>query len=147
MTKSPSILPYIDSRLEIRWIPEIEGRGVFTKKDIKAGEIIEIAPLIIFPRKIMEMSIWLLQAEGVASKDFVLDQYGLTWSNDMTAIPLGWAAVYNHRDTNNCRFMAYEEEKLLGVKALQDIQANEQCCVSYGPDWFREKGWITKIEF
>jgi len=138
--------PYIDSRVEIRWIPEINGRGIFAREFIPAQTIIEKAPLVIFPKKLMEMAIWMLQADGMRSHEFKLDQYTVDWS-DQGAVPLGWAAIYNHSDTNNCEFHGFYEDELLGIIALRDIKAGEQCCVTYGSSWFAEKGYVKKVDF
>lgn len=138
--------PYIDSRVEIRWIPEINGRGIFAREDIPAQTFIEKAPLVIYPKKLMEMAIWMLQADGMRSEEFGLDQYAVDWS-DQCAVPLGWAAIYNHADTNNCEFFGFYEDDLLGIVTLRDIKEGEQCCVSYGSDWFAKKGYIKKVDF
>ncbi len=138
--------PYIDRRLEVRWIPEISGRGIFAKNAISAGSIIERAPLIIYPKKLMNMGIYMLRAEGMNDDEFILDQYALRWNED-AAIPLGWAAIYNHSDHNNCRFANDGKSTLLHIITLRGIEAGEQCCVSYGPDWFTQKSYIKKIDF
>ncbi len=92
------------------------------------------------------MAIWMLQAEGMPNPDFILDQYAITWKEN-PAIPLGWAAVYNHSDNNNCQFLAYTDTELIGIITLREIKKGEQCCVSYGEEWFKKKGWIKKVEF
>lgn len=143
----PRSNPYIDPRLEIRWIPEIAGRGVFAKEHIVEGTILEKAALVIYPAKIMDMAIYLLQAEGMRSHEFKLDQYVVEWDGDQCAVPLGWAAIYNHSDNNNCRFASFDKEDLLAIIAIRDIAAGEQCCVTYGPTWFDKKGYIKKVDF
>ena len=138
--------PFADKRLEIRYIQEISGWGVFAISQINAGEIVEVAPVIVYPRKMAEMTIFVCQAEGIPNKDLMLDQYSLNWQED-TAIPLGWTGLYNHKDDNNCQFVANYQDSLLAILTLKDIQENEQLFVSYGPYWFNEKGYITKYEF
>ena len=138
--------PYTDSRIEIRYIQEINGWGVFATSQINAGVIAEVAPVIVYPRKLAEMAIFVCQAEGVPNKDLMLDQYSLNWRED-TAIPLGWTGLYNHKDDNNCQFIANYDDNLLAILTLKDIEKDEQLFVSYGQHWFDEKGYITKYEF
>ena len=138
---------YIDSRLEVLWIPEISGRGVFARQSIQAGTVVETAPVVVYPEQIMAMAIWLLQAEGMKSSDFVLDQYTAKWFEDGVALPLGWTAVYNHSDRNNCQFLADRESRTISILTLRDVAAGEQCTVSYGADWFAQKGYVKKVDF
>ena len=138
--------PYIDNRLEIRHIPEISGWGVFTREKIKMGAVIEIAPVIVYPRKLMEVAIWSCQAEGIPNPDLRIDQYTIDWLGN-GAFPLGWAGIYNHSDNNNCQFIADYERSLVGIITLRPIEPEEQLCVSYGETWFKAKGYIKKYPF
>lgn len=136
--------PFIDPRLEIRYDENLNGWGVFTKKIIPAAQIVEVAPVIVYPRVLMEIAIWSCQAEGILSKDLVIDQYAVHWKNE-GAIPQGWVSLYNHSDNNNAEFAADYDRKLIGILTLRQIQPNEQICVSYGQDWFNKKGYVSKI--
>ncbi len=138
---------FIDPRLEVLWIPEISGRGVFANADVPEGTVVETASVVVYPERIMAMAIWLLQAEGMKSCDFVLDQYTAKWFDDGVALPLGWAAVYNHSDRNNCQFVADRESRTISILSLRPIAAGEQCTVSYGADWFAQKGYVKKVDF
>lgn len=139
--------PFIDSRLEIQWVPEISGWGVFAIADIPVNTIIERAPLIVYPAKISDMTFWLLQAEGVMSEDMILDRYLLKWKDGASAVPLGWSGLYNHSDQNNAAFQHCGEDKLIEIQTIEPILAGEQCSVSYGDKWFKDKGYLKKIDF
>ena len=139
--------PFIDSRLEIQWVPEISGWGVFATTDIPVGTIIERAPLIVYPAKISDMTFWLLQAEGVMSEDMILDRYLLRWKGSASAVPLGWSGLYNHSDQNNATFQNCGEEDLIEIRTTKQILAGEQCLVSYGDQWFKDKGYLKKVDF
>lgn len=138
--------PFIDPRLELQWISEIQGWGVFTTEDLPPNFIIERSPLIIFPEKIVDMTYWMLQAEGIRSESFMLDRYMIRWG-DSSAIPLGWCGLYNHSDTNNVTFQAHYEAQLMEIRTLRPITRGAQCLVSYGSEWFQAKGYITKVDF
>lgn len=141
--------PFIDTRLEIRWIDEIGGRGVFAREDIPTGVLLERAPLIIMPKSLIHIGMWFLQAEGMPDTEFVLDQYSLEWGPDSIALPLGWAGIYNHSDANNARFCYWSEEdpSIIGVITQAEILAGSQITVSYGANWFKAKPYVTKVNF
>ncbi len=138
--------PFIDSRLEIRLVPEISGWGVFALQPVEKNVIVEIAPVIVYPNALMNFAIWSCQAEGIPSKDLMIDQYSIRWLED-GCIPLGWTGLYNHSDNNNCQFIADYERKFIAILTLRDISADEQLFVSYGPTWFKDKGYVKKYEF
>ena len=138
--------PFIDTRLEIRSVTEIAGWGVFSREQIHAGEIIEIAPAIVYPRKLMEVAIWACQAEGITDAELKIDQYSINWQTQ-GAIMLGWASIYNHSDNPNAKFIADYDLNLIGIQALKNIDANSQILVSYGEHWFNQKPYIKKVEF
>lgn len=139
--------PFIDSRLEIQWISEINGWGVFAIKDIPIDTIVERAPLIIYPAKISDMTFWMLQAEGFKSEDFILDRYMLRWKSESAAIPLGWSGLYNHSDQNNATFQNCGDVALIEIRTIKPIIAGEQCLVNYGDQWFKAKGYVKKVDF
>lgn len=138
--------PFIDSRLEIQHIKEIDGWGIFTKEDIDEGVIVEIAPVVVFPRRLMEVAIWSCQAEGVPNADLKIDQYTVNWGHD-GGFPMGWTALYNHKDDNNCQFVADYLANLIGIRTIKPIFSNEQLFVSYGEHWFDKKGYVKKYSF
>ena len=138
--------PFIDRRLEIHFLPEISGWGVFTLQPISRGEIVEIAPVIVYPKVLMDIAIWSCQAEGISDERLKIDQYTIRWLDD-ECISLGWTGLYNHSDNNNCQFVADYEKNLIAILSTQDIAADEQLCVSYGDEWFKKKSYIKKITF
>ena len=139
--------PFIDKRLEVQWIPEINGWGVFAVADIPIDTIVERSSLIVYPAKISDMTFWLLQAEGVKSEDMILDRYLLRWKGVSSAVPLGWSGLYNHSNQNNVMFQNCGEDELIEIRTIKPILAGEQCLVSYGDNWFKDKGYIKKIDF
>jgi hypothetical protein len=138
--------PYIDTRLEIRHIDKIGGWGIFAKETIPVSELVEVAPVVIYPKVLMDVAVWSCQAEGIPNKDLMLDQYAIHW-NGSGAMPLGWVGLYNHSDNNNAEFTADYGRKLIGIITIREIQPNEQICVSYGDDWFAKKPYVPKVEF
>jgi len=138
--------PFIDKRLELRHVPEIDGWGVFATEFIKEGELVEMSPTIVIPKKLIDIAIWACQAEGMSNRDLVLDQYTIRW-NDNLACPLGWIGLYNHSDNNNAMFVGEHEKSLIGILTVKDINPGQQVLVYYSDTWFTEKGYINKVEF
>jgi hypothetical protein len=140
---------FIDPRLEVKWVPEVNGRGVFAKEDIPVNTVIERAPILHIPQRIINMGYWFCQAEGIPSESFVIDQYMIDWGNDIAGMPLGWAGIYNHSDNNNSRLSEWDsvDRSVVGVITIRDIQAGEQVTVTYGETFFRQKGYVKKVDF
>lgn len=139
--------PFIDARLEVQWVPEINGWGVFASADIPTDTIVERASLIVYPEKISDMTFWMLQAEGVKSEDLILDRYLLKWDESSSAVPLGWAGLYNHSNQNNATFQNCGEDVLIEIRTIKPILAGDQCLVSYGDQWFKARGYVKKVDF
>ena len=134
---------FVDSRVEIRYIEKIDGWGVFAWHDISAKSLIEIAPVVVYPKRLIDVAIWACQAESIPNKDLKIDQYTIGWRGSV-AFPMGWTGLYNHHDDPNCQFIADYDNNLLGIHTLRDIKKDEQLFVSYGQDWFSEKGYVAK---
>ena len=72
-----------------------KGRGVFARRAIKKGEVIEKVPVILIPK------------ETVVGNAFgkVLDKYVFWWNNKTLAISLGYGSMYNHSFTPNAEYV------------------------------------------
>lgn len=99
----------------------IHGRGMFATRNIKSGEVIETAPLILFDR-------------SDVNKGSILLDYDLT-VKDKSAIMLGHASIYNHSDNANAEW-EYDSDPKLFITATRDIHVGEEIFVDYGqPYW------------
>ncbi|MFT3948355.1 MAG: hypothetical protein QM763_15400 [Agriterribacter sp.] len=79
---------YIDSAKD-------KGRGVFTRKKIKPGTIIEISPVIVMSaeeRKLIDQTL--------------LHDYIFVWGDkeDQCCMAMGYIPVYNHSYQSNCEY-------------------------------------------
>ena len=103
-----------------------KGRGVFTRKKIPEGTIIEISPVIVMN----------------SSEKKLLDQtrlhdYIFVWgeNKDQCCMALGLIPVYNHSYTSNCEyFMNFDEESMF-VKTVRAINPGEELTINYNGDW------------
>lgn len=100
-----------------------KGRGVFAAEDIKAGETIEEAPVIILP-------------EDLLSK-YPITHYYFHWNHlnqRAGALALGYGSIYNHSYQPNARYKQIYEYKTILFIALRDIKNGEEITVNYNKD-------------
>jgi len=108
--------------IEVRRVSK-KGRGVFARRRIPKGTVIERVPLIVVP---------IGEVFGQAQRSKLAD-YVFKWTRDTVVIALGYGSLYNHSYQPNARF--YDEGHLTQVfTAIRDIQAGEEITVNYnGP--------------
>ena len=111
------------------------GRGVFATRPFAAGEVIEVAPALTFPREIVE------PLRGTR-----LDDYQFWWDDEENAIAFGCASIYNHACPSNARYERDRPRKLLVITAARDIAPGEEVTINYmgapdctDPVWFEVK--------
>jgi len=103
-----------------------KGRGVFTRRDISTGTVIECAPVIVMD----------------ATHRALLDQtplhdYIFEWGPEQQqcAMALGLVPMYNHSYQSNCEyFMDFEAHSII-VKTVRDVTKGEELTINYNGDW------------
>jgi SET domain-containing protein len=100
-----------------------KGRGVFARRRIRAGEVIERVPVLVFPIAALDDA---MDGPG-------LDAYCFLWSRSTVALALGYGSLYNHSYRPNA---TYDDEgrRTKVFKALRDIPAGEEITVNYNGD-------------
>lgn len=99
------------------------GRGIFAIRNIKKGEFIEEAPVIVIP-----INEWKLM-----KKKNILSNYIFRWEEDK-ALALGYGSLYNHSYTPNARYHTNIENQSIDFYAREDIQEKEEITVNYNGD-------------
>ena len=115
---------------------EIHGMGVFAAQEIEAGAVIEICPVILFPK-----------AELAAVRQTVLDDYYFDWGDDgeWFAFALGNGSLYNHSYEPNADYGMDFENKTIDIYCLHDIAAGEEIFINYnGSPEDRTAVWFEK---
>lgn len=121
--------------LYIKEVPG-KGRGVFTDEDIKAGELIEICPMIVMPFKDRKH----------IDQTNIYNYYFLWGDNHKeSAIALGYGSLYNHSRGANADYVSYYEDAELHISCYRDIKAGEEVTINYNnePD-SQEVLWFEK---
>ncbi len=100
-----------------------KGRGVFARRAILEGEIIERVPVVVLPVADIK------NAEGWVG----LAGYCFYWGDGKAALALGYGSLYNHSFLPNARYD--DIGRLTKVfSALRDIKAGEEITVNYNGD-------------
>jgi SET domain-containing protein len=106
-----------------------KGRGVVAAAAIKAGEILEIAPVIP------------LKAGEAPPRGSILYDYPFRWNDPpyVEAIALGVLSVCNHSTAPNCDIDIFIDRKLVQLNAIRDIAVGEELTFDYGvPPWWEQ---------
>lgn len=107
----------MQSSLVVRTIPDM-GRGVFAARPFRAGEVVEVCPVIV-----------LATGEGAAG---TLADYVFCWGDDgRLAVALGHGSLYNHSATPNAAFDADFDRREVVFRAARAIEAGEQIFIDY----------------
>lgn len=128
------------------YISEIEGKGraVFAARDFKAGEVIEVCPVIVLSNN-----------ERKRINYTELRKYYYEWGPDFkeAAIILGFGSVYNHDYDSNAHYERDTLNRTLRYVCVKDIKAGEEITVNYNgeimdetPVWF-DKDKIKQLFF
>jgi hypothetical protein len=96
-----------------------KGRGVFARRTIAAGTVIEEVPVLSLPADDVE-------ATALAGHCFL-------WGRGTVALPLGYGALYNHSYAPNAEYVDRTPQTKL-FRAVRDIAAGEEITINYNGD-------------
>lgn len=113
------------------------GRGVFTKKEIPANTVIEVAPVIVMSkddRKLIDQTL--------------LHDYIFEWGekSDRCCMALGLASMYNHSYSSNCEYYMDFDSDIILIKTVRDVAKGEELTINYNGDYNDEtKVWFEAL--
>lgn len=97
------------------------GRGVFAAEPIAAGEVVEVAPIIV-----------IAASEIDALNETALRDHWYGWGDDGdAAVGLGHASLYNHDPDPSCEYEAHEVIDALVFVARRAIAEHEELTIDY----------------
>lgn len=112
------MIGFIIDGLEVRFINDEVGHGVFTNKKIKKNTIIENAYCLN------------IKIHHIMTPE--LKKY-VYYNNDKNFfLSLGYGSIYNHSDSPNIEKQIFWENKFIQFKTIKDIEANQQLVFNYG---------------
>lgn len=100
-----------------------KGRGVFARRRIAEGAVIERVPVLLFPARLV--------VGGIDSP--IMDRYFFIRNDTMFAVALGYGCLYNHSFKPNA---VYEDGPgaTMIFMALRDIPKGEEITINYNGD-------------
>lgn len=122
-------------KIKVKKSKVAKGLGVFATEDIKKGELIEKAPLLLMKMKEFEQI-----------KKTKLYYYFFEYTNSHFAIALGYGGLYNHSYEPNARYY-YNTDKELEIYSIKNIKKGEEIVFNYNyypddktplEDWYKE---------
>jgi SET domain-containing protein len=113
-----------------------KGRGVFARRPIRKGEVIERVPVLVLDEADYEQGM-----DGT-----LLAGYVFAWGEGQIALALGYGSLYNHSYKPNSRYQDVAPRTKQFV-ALRDIRRGEEVTVNYnGSPGSRAKVWFDLAE-
>jgi len=125
--------------IEVKFISLKKGKGVFAKKDINKGTIIDVAHVILLPNK-----------DYKEISKTILWNYCYIWedpkhkSEFTNAISLSISQFINHSYDPNVRYIYDYENNCIDFETLRDISEFEELVTNYNglvrdksPVWFK----------
>jgi uncharacterized protein len=110
-----------------------KGRGVFARRIIYDGEVIERVPVLVLPDGESR------SASGPTS----MSDYCFDWGRGTVAVALGYGSLYNHSYQPNARYDDGSRQTKIFM-AIRDIAPGEEIVVNYNGDpgdrspvWFK----------
>lgn len=102
------------------------GRGVFALRNFKPDETIEIAPVILIPKRQLS-----------ALNKTALKDYYFNWGNGCVALAMGYGSLYNHASDPNAEFLCHPPSQSIRFTAVRRIVKGEEILIDYDcPLWF-----------
>lgn len=104
------------------------GYGVFAKKPLKRGELLEVCPFIEMPSNLV-----------FGPGQNLLQNYVFTshCKPHHVLVVFGYGSMYNHSNARQnviYRINSDNKKRFLDFVALRDIPAGGECLINYGPE-------------
>lgn len=112
------------------------GRGVFAVKPLKAGMLINVSHVLLFPADEYQ----------VHGKHTQLDNYTYIWNKGADgvtmALALGLGSLFNHSyESPNVSYTFDRVKETIRYTLMKNVDAETELCISYGSGkmWWEEK--------
>jgi hypothetical protein len=118
--------------IEVRYIDDIKGFGVFTNQFIPKSSIVEMC----YSLKLVNTSL------GHPSFDYMY--YNPVNKNNY--LPFGYGSIYNHSDTANLNWrFVLEEHNIIHFFSIRDIEIGEELTTNYGDGYWKNRSNKKKL--
>ena len=99
------------------------GSGVFARKAISKGQLIEMCPVIVIPSD-----------QRAQLQQPPLSRYLLDWENNQGAIALGFGSLYKQSTTPNAYLINNSPVERIQIYALNNISQDDEITLCYDHD-------------
>jgi uncharacterized protein len=101
------------------------GRGIFATREIKKGELIHVAPVIVSPKE-----------EYKYLKKTIMIEYVFWWGedNEECALALGYGSLFNHSFTPNALYKLNLINQTIDIFAYTNIKTGDEILINYNGD-------------
>lgn len=109
-------------------VSKTHGVGIFASKDIKAKEIFEVAPVLIFSPSVFNLF------EQETDSRHIHENYVFWWGPGEIATAWGYASLYNHAngDKANAKYRLRKTDyPAIEIYAMRDIEVGEEIYLHY----------------
>jgi hypothetical protein len=104
-----------------------KGRGVFAARNIRKGELVEAAPVIV----ISDEDVDIIDQTALAD-------YYYKWGDSHFALVLGYGSLYNYSATPNLTFKPDLKRNIMIYRAKRTISKDQELTINYLCElWFR----------
>ncbi len=121
--------------IEVKRVKD-KGRGVFARRTIHEGEVIEQVPVLVVPIEAVE-------SDAGRTK---LWEYSVKWGRGKVTLALGYGSLYNHSYVPNAR-CEVKPPRAKVFLAIRDIRPGEEITINYNgepedqsPLWYELAG-------
>ena len=128
----------MDNLTQIKFISVNKGKGLFAKKNIRKGKIIDTAPVILIPNKEYELI-----------DKTIVSNYCFTWENPKyqseykMVLAMSICQFMNHSYNPNVRYEYNYKNDTIKFRAIKNVSTGEELTVNYNgrvddksPVWF-----------
>ena len=123
---------------------KVKGRGVFTKKKIAAGVMVEESPVIVMSND-----------DRVYLDKTLLHDYIFEWGKDKDkddpktikcCMALGLVSLYNHNYESNCEYFMDFDKETIQIKTIRPVKKGEELTINYNGNWNdNKKVWFEDL--
>jgi hypothetical protein len=117
-----------------------KGRGVFALCDIDAGEIVEVAPVILLQSSYEKLP-------GDCRK-LVFNWKQIGGDRPVMALGLGWSSLYNSSNPSNLIYQASVDHCAIIFTAVIAIRKGEELTINYdaegGAEYSKKRHWFER---
>lgn len=100
-----------------------KGRGVFAARDFTAGEVVELAPVVLFDSSFGNLPSQI--------RELLFNWAYLAESSTAHGLALGYGSLYNHANPANLRYEADPVNRVLRFIAARHVAAGEELTINY----------------